>query len=184
MSTKLFYGLLLLLAVYCICDVVADDDKESASSESSDVENAFYHPETNETFPQLAQLAISNPFKAVSFYGANCNCANKACDCCTGIRIKSHNFDKRACAIVKYLPQEIGLGAQLTVDQKQIASKSVSLSNPPAICARVPDFPFVQLCVHFYNLSKNGDQVHGCIDLEARVKKIRALKLHFKCFTI
>ncbi|XP_003702340.2 uncharacterized protein LOC100877839 [Megachile rotundata] len=175
MSAKIFSVLCLLVAVCCIYAV---------SAASSEYDDTYYDKKTKVVSQKVAGTESANPLKLVSFNGGDCQCSNLACSCCTGVRVKKLKFDKEVCAVIEYLKQEIGVGASIKVNQKQLLSTSVSVSNPPPVCLRVPDFPAVQLCLRFHDLQISGGKLHACADLETRVTKLPVLALHFKCITV
>ncbi|XP_034171831.2 uncharacterized protein LOC117600468 [Osmia lignaria lignaria] len=170
-ASKVLSIFLVLLAIQAICD----------AADSSEYADTYYNRKTHVVSTQVTKPNDVGISKLISFQGANCQCANLACSCCTGVRVKKLKFDKEICATINYLKQDIGVGSSLKVDQKQIWATSVSVRNPPAVCVPIPDFPAVKLCLRFHDLYTTGNGLHACVDLETHVKALPVLKLHFAC---
>lgn len=76
-----------------------------------EVEDANIHP-----------LALSK----VAYRGLSCNCNGYTCGCCAGINITSLSLDRRACANIMYIPEELALKVAMTIDDKEIYATNVS----------------------------------------------------------
>lgn len=72
----------------------------------------------------------------------------------------------------------------ILLNEKPIYENSVSAKNPPPVCVPVPLGPIpigMDMCVKMFNIFTPGNNLHLCMDLQARIQKAPFVVLHFEC---
>ncbi|XP_066598033.1 uncharacterized protein [Prorops nasuta] len=145
--------------------------------------SAYYNPQTGVGLrPELEDSGrdpLSSP--KIAFRGLPCDCSGLSCGCCAGVNITMVNFDRRACTNFTYDPLDFAIKMQVSMNEREIFSNSLSAKNPPPICMPMPYLPFVSFCIRFFDIYMPGKNLHACIDFETRVIQNPILILHFDC---
>ncbi|XP_012541081.1 uncharacterized protein LOC105839360 [Monomorium pharaonis] len=144
----------------------------------------FYDPNTKLALKGVLEKVGRDPFPGIGFRGVKCNCdqstINFTCECCGGLNITRFNFERNACTNLTFYSEEMAIKVKFIVNDKELATGSISGKNPPPFC--VPVYaPFVTLCVRAYDIHMIGHNLHACVDLEALVWGWPVLTLHFDC---
>ncbi|XP_011559223.3 uncharacterized protein LOC105389751 isoform X1 [Plutella xylostella] len=149
--------------------------------------SVYYDMKTNDTIRKMMPRPWYKPgwLLRLPFTGGPCQCEGLHCSCCTGIRIQTFNFDRKACTKLTYEPNESLVAMEVTLNDESVYRSSFSARNPPPFCIPVP-VPYlppglVDMCIRFFDVSVVEQRLHVCMDWDTRIDKAPVLVLHFDC---
>ncbi|XP_067002197.2 uncharacterized protein [Anabrus simplex] len=161
------------LACLLVSYVLLFSHGEEEKQEQIQQDVIFYDLHSNSSRGPLKQLLRRVP----------CSCQNRGCGCCTGMAVRSINFNRRACMNLTYEPYEFALVSSLFMDDDMVFTRNISGKNPPPFCIPSPIIylPRMDLCVRFFNIFTPGSNLHLCMDIEARIDRAPVVVVHFDC---
>ncbi|XP_059048023.1 uncharacterized protein LOC131843408 [Achroia grisella] len=186
----------LLLLVYCVEEYCLgtklsskNELRSSRADEGMDVSDfsVYYDIETNKVIKKMMPRPWYSPGWSLRlpFTGGKCKCDSYVCECCTGVRIESLNFDRRTCAVLTFEPLESTLDLEVRMNNDSVYRNTFSARNPPPFCIPIP-VPYlppglVDMCVRLFDINIIQQMLHVCMDMDTRIDKAPVLILHFDC---
>lgn len=114
-----------------------------------------------------------------------CKCSGLQCTCCQRIRVRKLKIDKDCCLSVRYLKQNYGFLTTLTLGNRRLFSKEISLRNPIPICIGVPYLTKgASICIQLNNLRAGKGYASGCGTLLGRLLFVTVAKIKLGCFNL
>ncbi|XP_033728328.1 uncharacterized protein LOC117317588 [Pecten maximus] len=116
-----------------------------------------------------------------------CGCKRNLCTCCVHLEVDKIKLNDTACAAVAYLPKDIGVQFTLSLDGKTLVNKSLSVTNPPAVCVGIPHLKNdASICIKFTKLAvdKANRRLSGCMSVIVKLKFIDIDEVKIGCFKI
>ncbi|XP_058799495.1 uncharacterized protein LOC131668983 [Phymastichus coffea] len=149
--------------------------------------HSFYNPMTLEPLQGVIEDDKRLPFSLpkIKFRGLPCACVDMSCGCCAGLNISTIKFDRRYCANFTFDPANFEVDMMVMMNENEIFKTSLSARNPPPVCVPLPYVPVLDFCLRLYDLSlQDGNNLHTCIDFEARLTQSPLLVMHFNCIRV
>ncbi|XP_023228717.1 uncharacterized protein LOC111629088, partial [Centruroides sculpturatus] len=120
-----------------------------------------------------------------TFDETGCSCYKFTCGCCAHLEVPKTYLNDTGCVNLTYLPNDYGLSFTITIDNKTIYSETISVHNPPPICFRAPHLKkYTDVCIRFYDLQDSKNKLHGCVELEARLYRVKLATYKSGCFNL
>ncbi|XP_022097846.1 uncharacterized protein LOC110983153 [Acanthaster planci] len=116
---------------------------------------------------EVATMMLSNQGLGSRQASGDCTTDSTSARCCGRVKFAG-KLDVDACVLVEFSLEDLSVHLKLTILGHDVIDQTVSVHDPPAICASIPDVPFMKICVKLSDLEVNGDQFHGCIALSAK----------------
>jgi len=165
-------------------DPFSDESSEDSDDQTDDGEEAS----TSEVAGKVGHLQLDVPkssYTLATYRRANaprgCYCRRRRCSCC--VHISMRGLNKRACAKIAYLPASLGFRLQLTLGNRNLFTKEVSVRNPPPLCANIPYLKKVaSVCLYLYNV-RWKKRIGGCVKIRVLVKGLVKKNFYLGCFS-
>jgi len=114
-----------------------------------------------------------------------CSCVNYTCRCCLHISSKKLKLNDTVCTALSYLPDELGIEVDLTLDNKILFEEKLSIKNPPPVCAFIPYAKeLASICIRLYNISVENKHLSVCVKLELELKHVVVEDYNVGCFKL
>lgn len=168
---------------------LSDQLKTSIQTFSSELTKSIDNMEKNferiddENSTDLSSILFANDLTHTRLAG--CSCVNLTCSCVTRVVVEKLGLNSSVGLNLTYLSQEIGLELDLTIGERVIYEKNVSVSNPPPICAPLVGLKeAAEVCVKLYKLDVTKQSLSGCADLLVKVLNENVASVRIGCFRL
>jgi len=132
---------------------------------------------------EIAMMILNNQGLSSRQASGSCSTTSTSATCCGHVTFAG-KLDADACVFAEYNVADLSVHLKVTILGHDVIDETVSAENPPALCASIPDVPFMKICVKLSDLSINGDQFHGCVALSAKFFYKTVVTVSLGCFTI
>ncbi|GBP13210.1 hypothetical protein EVAR_93162_1 [Eumeta japonica] len=110
-----------------------------------------------------------------------CSCLSGQCGCCT--RFLFPRLDMmNTCGNITFIPEDFIFDVRMTVNNRTVARRRVSASNPPPICFNPRRAPFIQVCAEISNIRIRNNNAFACLDIAANIAGFTVYTASFRCF--
>ncbi|KAI0229528.1 hypothetical protein LSAT2_020060 [Lamellibrachia satsuma] len=124
---------------------------------------------------------------AKQHYVDGCSCveASYTCSCCIYMDVPQVGLNATACLDVRYIPKDVGVALDFTLNGDVIFSEEVSARNPPPLCFGIPGLEKeARLCLKLYNLDISSSAFSGCTSVVVHLARIIVETFDLGCFNI
>ncbi|XP_065350718.1 uncharacterized protein LOC135946434 [Cloeon dipterum] len=115
----------------------------------------------------------------------SCVCSTYTCGCCSHMQVDVIELNSTICTNMTYLSDDYGLSYTITLNHHTLFNETVSARNPPPFCIGMPYLKkWAEVCLRMFDLDVTRHKFHGCVEAEARLKRVRVAHYDLGCVNI